>query len=148
MMRDHNLIDIKSATKCLMYSDTQETNCKKIKNILPKILSRKVKLLRPSVPNFDFETVRHQKKAKQSTRRQAYLFFDEKKQRSKTYTWIRLMVYQLVRQTLHQAPNMVYQLVCQQLNQNTLVHCQRVEQSASQNNNNNNNHYNRVESTK
>ena len=60
--------DINSATKWIIYS---ETNSEKIKNILPKISSKNiilkissknVKLLRPSVPNFDFITVRHQKK--------------------------------------------------------------------------------------
>ena len=55
-------------------SDSEETKYKKIKNILPTISSKNVKLLRASVPNFDFINVSHQKKAKQSARRQPYLF--------------------------------------------------------------------------
>ena len=54
MIRKRN--DIKSATKCLIYSE--KTKNEKIKS--------------PSVPNFDFINVRHQEKAKKSARCQLY----------------------------------------------------------------------------
>ena len=52
--------DIKPATKRLIYSYSEETKNEKIKHVS----SKNVKLFRPSVPNFDFITVRHQEKAK------------------------------------------------------------------------------------